>query len=64
MGALLESLLIASALMLVIEGITPFLSPSVFRKALIQMATMKDQHLRSIGFFSMFFGLILLYWVH
>lgn len=61
---LVHSLLIGSALMLVIEGIMPFLNPIAFRRALLQMAGMKDQHLRSIGFFSMVFGLALLYWVN
>lgn len=61
---LLHSLWIGSALMLVIEGIMPFLNPIAFRRTLLQMANMKDQHLRSIGFFSMIFGLALLYWVN
>lgn len=64
MEGLLESLFIAAALMLVIEGIMPFLNPITFRRALLQMAAMKDQQLRSIGLFSMVLGVILLYWVH
>lgn len=64
MEGLLESLFIAAALMLVIEGIMPFLNPITFRRALLQMAAMKDQQLRSIGLFSMALGVILLYWVH
>lgn len=62
--ALLHSLWVGSALMLVIEGVIPFLSPTAFRRALLQMANMKDQHLRNIGFFSMVLGLALLYWVN
>ncbi|MDH5358060.1 MAG: DUF2065 domain-containing protein [Gammaproteobacteria bacterium] len=61
---LLHSLWVATALMLVIEGIMPFLNPTVFRRALLQMAGMKDQQLRMIGLFSMVFGLVLLYWVN
>lgn len=61
---LLHSLWIGSALMLVIEGIMPFLNPIAFRRALLQMASMKDQHLRNMGFFSMVLGLALLYWVN
>ncbi|RKZ98131.1 MAG: DUF2065 domain-containing protein [Gammaproteobacteria bacterium] len=61
---LLHSLWIASALMLVIEGIMPFLNPTTFRRALLQMAGMKDQQLRSIGLFSMVLGVVLLYWVN
>lgn len=62
--ALLQGLWIGSALMLVIEGIMPFLNPIAFRRTLLQMASMKDQYLRSIGFFSMVLGLALLYWVN
>jgi len=61
---LIHSLWVASALMLVIEGIMPFLSPAAFRRALLQMAGMKDQQLRVIGLFSMVIGVALLYWVN
>lgn len=59
-----HSLWIATALMLVIEGVMPFINPAVFRRALLQMATMKDQQLRMIGLFSMIFGVALLYWIN
>lgn len=62
--SLLNSLLVASALMLVIEGIMPFLNPNAFRRALLQMANMQDVHLRTVGLFSMILGVVLLYWVH
>ena len=61
---LLHSLWVGSALMLIIEGVMPFLNPTVFRRALLQMASLKDQHLRNIGFFSMILGLALLYCVN
>lgn len=63
-ATLLESLFIATALMLVIEGLMPFISPAVFRRSLIQMMSMNDKSLRGIGLFSMCLGLALLYWVH
>jgi uncharacterized protein YjeT (DUF2065 family) len=50
--------------MLVIEGIMPFLNPTAFRRALLQMAGMQDQHLRIIGLFSMVIGLLVLFWVN
>jgi len=50
--------------MLVIEGLMPFVNPTVFRRALLQMATMKDQQLRMIGLFSMIVGVVLLYWIN
>ncbi len=61
---LMHSLLLASALMLVIEGIMPFLNPAAFRRSLLQMASMQDQHLRMIGLFSMVLGLIVLFLVN
>jgi len=61
---LLHSLWVASALMLVIEGLMPFLNPVVFRRSLIQMAAMTDRQLRVIGLFCMLLGVILLYWVN
>jgi uncharacterized protein YjeT (DUF2065 family) len=62
--ALLHSLWVASALMLVIEGIMPFINPTAFRRALIQMSGMSDQQLRTIGLLCMIFGVVLLYWVN
>lgn len=62
--AFLHSLLLASALMLVIEGIMPFSHPATFRRALIQMAAMPDKHIRMIGLLSMALGLAILYWVN
>lgn len=61
---LLSSLWVATALMLVIEGIIPFINPTLFRQALLQMINMTDQQLRMIGLFSMILGVILLYWIH
>jgi uncharacterized protein len=59
-----HSLWVATALMLVIEGLMPFINPTVFRRALLQMAGMKDQQLRLIGLFSMIVGVVLLYWIN
>lgn len=59
-----HSLWVATALMLVIEGLMPFINPTVFRRALLQMAGMKDQQLRLIGLFSMIVGIALLYWIN
>ncbi|MCX4194071.1 DUF2065 domain-containing protein [Methylophaga sp. OBS1] len=61
---LLHSLWVAMALMLIIEGIMPFLSPQKFKRALLQMAAMPDRQVRLIGFFSMLAGLIFLYWIN
>ena len=56
-------LLSAIALVFVIEGIMPFLSPAIWRRTLISITDMEDGSLRIMGFISMFFGILLLYLV-
>ena len=58
-----ESIVPALALVLVIEGILPFLSPKGWRDAMSQAAQLPDKVLRSIGFISMLLGVIILYLV-
>jgi hypothetical protein len=55
------SLLAALALMLVLEGILPFLAPSLWRETFRKMTEMSDGQLRFIGLTSMLGGLLLLY---
>jgi len=55
------SLLAALALMLVLEGILPFLAPSLWRETFRKMTEMPDGQLRFIGLTSMLGGLLLLY---
>lgn len=56
-----HDLLVAFALMLVIEGILPFLNPDAMRKILIIVAQTDDQRIRFAGLTSMILGVILLY---
>ncbi len=51
----------AIALLLVIEGIIPFLSPSIMRQALVSMLSLDDKTLRISGLMSMIAGVGLLY---
>lgn len=53
----------ALCLVLVIEGILPFLSPDGWRQTVSQLARFSDPQLRGIGLLSMFAGLILLMFV-
>lgn len=62
--SLIHSLWLATALMLVIEGVLPFINPSALRRALLQVATMTDKQLRTTGLLSMVAGLLILYWVN
>lgn len=59
-----DELLTALALVMVIEGIMPFLSPSSMRTSLQKLISMNDSSLRILGFLSMISGVILLYWIH
>ncbi len=59
-----EILLSALALLLVIEGIAPFLNPGGVRRLLLMVNQMDDMSLRIAGLVSMLLGLTLLYIVH
>ena len=51
----------ALALVLVIEGILPFLSPASMRRYMMQMLQMDDRTLRVAGLAMMLIGLVLVY---
>jgi len=53
--------MVAVALVLVIEGIIPFLSPAMMRATMHKMAQMEDSSLRLGGFASMCVGVVLIY---
>lgn len=50
----------ALALMLVIEGLLPFLSPATWRNVFERALSMSDGQIRFIGLSSMLAGLVLL----
>ena len=55
-----QDLLNALALMLVLEGILPFLTPQGTRNAYMQMVQQDDRSLRLAGLASMIAGVVLL----
>ncbi len=59
-----DDLWTAVALMLIIEGIVPFLRPDALRRMLETVAQMDDRSVRIAALISMLAGLALLYWVH
>jgi uncharacterized protein len=59
-----HDILVALALMMVIEGVWPFLSPGSFRRALIAVVSEGEGHLRWAGLASMLAGVGLLYLVN
>ena len=54
-------LLTAFALMLIIEGMLPFLLPAIWRETFRRLTEMSDGQIRFIGLTSMLVGLLLLY---
>lgn len=58
-----QDLFAALALMLVLEGILPFISPGALRRVARQMSESSDGALRATGMISMLIGLALLYLV-
>ncbi len=56
-----EALLTAFALMLVLEGIIPFLYPAKWRNLVETLSQITDKHLRMMGLLSMLAGIVLLY---
>jgi uncharacterized protein YjeT (DUF2065 family) len=59
--SLLNTLLTAVALMLVIEGVLPFLAPQLWRETFRRLTEMTEMQIRFIGLSSMLAGLLLLY---
>lgn len=55
--------LTALGLMLVIEGLMPFLFPAIWREALRKLVQYQDGQTRFIGLTLMLSGLLLIYWV-
>ena len=54
---MLETFLMAFALMLILEGILPFISPRTWRETFKKMTEIQDGQLRFIGLTSMLIGL-------
>ena len=55
-----QSLLMAFALMLVIEGVLPFVLPAVWRETFRRITQFSDGQIRFFGLTSMLAGLLLL----
>lgn len=56
----MTSLLAAFALMLVLEGVLPFVAPKIWRETFRRMIELSDGQVRFIGLASMLLGLALL----
>jgi uncharacterized protein YjeT (DUF2065 family) len=55
--------LLGSAMMLVIEGLMPFLFPVAWRDNFRRLLALTDGQISFIGLASMLAGLLMLYWI-
>ena len=55
-----STLLIAFALMLVLEGVMPFIAPAAWRETFRRLIQFSDGQIRFVGLASVLIGLILL----
>jgi uncharacterized protein len=55
--------LMALALMLILEGVLPFLAPNLWRETFKRITQMSDGQIRFVGLSSMIVGLLILAWV-
>ncbi|MFA7291420.1 MAG: DUF2065 domain-containing protein [Rhodocyclaceae bacterium] len=55
-----ENLLLAFALMLVLEGIVPFIAPNAWRETFRRLIEFSDGQVRFVGLTSMLVGIILI----
>ncbi len=61
--SVLEYWLLGLAMMLVVEGMIPFVSPALWRETFRKLLTLTDGQLRFVGITAMLSGIILLYWI-
>ena len=54
------ALILAFALMLILEGLMPFLAPRIWRDGFRRVTALTDGQLRFLGLSSVLFGLLLL----
>ena len=55
---------VAIALVFVLEGMLPFISPRRWRATIASVAQLDDTTIRRFGLGSMLFGVVMLYLVH
>ena len=55
------TLLMALALMLILEGVLPFLAPNLWRDTFRRITQMNDGQIRFVGLSSMIVGLMILW---
>ena len=61
---MLDTFLMAIALMLVLEGIFPFVLPGAWRETFSKLLQLEDGQIRFMGFTAMLIGLFILFQVN
>ena len=61
MSYLWHELGMALALLLILEGVFPFMNPATLRRMVAAIAQLNDSQLRFAGFTSMLLGVLLIY---
>lgn len=61
---MLDYWLLGLAMMLVIEGMLPFVLPGLWRETFRKLVILTDGQLRFVGITAMLCGLLLLYWIN
>ncbi len=58
-----NEILVAGALMLVLEGLLPILNPKFFKQMMLSVVQMSEQQLRWSGFVSLLMGAAAIYFL-
>ncbi len=58
-----DTLWVALALVLVVEGLFPFLSPTGWRRMFTQLLQLNDGQIRFFGLASILLGLLTIWWL-
>jgi len=58
-----KEILTALALVFVIEGMLPFISPAKYRQMVAEISQLRDSQIRNIGLVVMIIGLLVLFMV-
>lgn len=61
---MIKMVLTAVALVFVIEGILPFLSPPLWKQFMLRLSMQPDKTIRIMGLTSLLLGTVLMYLVH
>jgi|TARA_B100001765_G_scaffold197696_1_gene148541 hypothetical protein len=58
-----KELFIAISLVLILEGLIPFISPSLYKRTLLQMLEISESSIRIMGLFLIILGVIIINFV-